>query len=127
MTTGRRRRCGWLDLVVLKYSHLINDYSILNLTKLDILDQLPLLKIAVGYSHHGKPLESFFPADLNVLGEVEVEYVELEGWMKDISKCRTFEELPQKCREYIEFIEKFIGVKIGYIGVGPEREAMIVR
>ena len=127
MTTGRRRRCGWLDLVVLKYSHLINDYSVLNLTKLDILDQLPKLKIAIAYTHASKPLSSFFPADLNLLAEVEVEYVELDGWMSDISKCRTFEELPEKCREYVHFIEKFVGVKIGYIGVGPEREAMIVR
>lgn len=127
VTTGRRRRCGWLDLVVLKYSHLINDYTALNLTKLDILDQLPVLKIAVAYHLDGKKLDRYFPADLSVLDKVEVEYVELEGWMESIEQIKTYDALPQKCREYVEFIEKFMGVRVGWIGVGPGRESMIIK
>ncbi|KAK4701846.1 adenylosuccinate synthase, partial [Phenoliferia sp. Uapishka_3] len=127
VTTGRRRRCGWLDLVVLKYSNLINGYTALNLTKLDILDDLPVLKIAVAYHIDGKPLDSFFPADLEVLAKVEVQYVEMPGWKTSIAEITKYEDLPENCRNYVEFIEKFIGVKVGWIGVGPGREAMIVK
>jgi adenylosuccinate synthase len=127
VTTGRRRRCGWLDLVVLRYSNLINGYTSLNLTKLDVLDTLPLIKIAVGYSIDGVPLDSFFPADLALLDKVEVEYVEMEGWMSSIEEVKVYEDLPVKCKAYVEFIEKFLGVPIGWIGVGPAREAMITK
>ncbi|KAL8278168.1 hypothetical protein RQP46_009341 [Phenoliferia psychrophenolica] len=127
VTTGRRRRCGWLDLVVLKYSNLINGYTALNLTKLDILDDLPTLKIATAYHIDGKPLDSFFPADLEVLAKVEVQYVELPGWKTSIAEITKYEDLPENCRKYVEFIEDFVGVKVGWIGVGPGREAMIVK
>lgn len=121
MTTGRRRRCGWLDLVVMKYSHLINGYTALNLTKLDVLDNLETLKIGVAYHLNGEPLEEYFPADLEVLGNVEVQYVQLPGWKTSIEKITKYDDLPENCRKYIEFIEEFVGVKIGWIGVGPER------
>ncbi|SPC62669.1 probable ADE12 - adenylosuccinate synthetase [Ustilago sp. UG-2017b] len=124
VTTGRRRRCGWLDLVMMRYSCLINGYTSLNLTKLDVLDQLKELKIAIGYVVDGKELPSF-PADLEVLAKVEVEYKTLPGWQQDISKAQTWEELPENCRKYVEFIEQFLGVKIEWIGVGPARESMI--
>ncbi|UZJ57398.1 hypothetical protein CBS101457_006718 [Exobasidium rhododendri] len=126
VTTGRRRRCGWLDLVVLRYSCLINGYSLLNLTKLDVLDNLDELKVAISYHSDGKELTSF-PADLEILAKVQVEYKTLPGWKGDISKATTFEELPQTCREYVKFIEQFLNVHIKWIGVGPGREAMIVR
>lgn len=126
VTTGRRRRCGWLDLVMMRYSCLINGYTSLNLTKLDVLDQLKELKIAVGYVVDGKELPSF-PADLEVLAKVEVQYKTLPGWQQDISKAQTWEELPENCRKYVEFIEQFLGVKIEWIGVGPARESMIHR
>jgi len=67
------------------------------------------------------------PADLELLGRVEVEYVTMPGWKTEISKMKTYEELPEKCREYVEFIETFLGVKIGWIGVGPARSNMITR
>lgn len=126
MTTGRRRRCGWLDLVVAKYSHLINGYSSFNLTKLDVLDQLPELKIATSYEINGEVHETF-PADLGLLEneKVKVHYETLPGWQEDISKCRKYEELPRKCKDYVEFIEKFLGVPIEWIGVGPGRDSMI--
>ncbi|KAI8887027.1 Adenylosuccinate synthetase [Backusella circina FSU 941] len=124
VTTGRKRRCGWLDLVVVNYSHLVNGYTSFNLTKLDVLDQLPTIKVAVAYHLNGKKMESF-PADLSVLEKVEVEYVDLPGWMTDISKITKYEDLPENAKKYIEFIEKETGVPIEWIGVGPGREEMI--
>ncbi|CCA74795.1 probable ADE12-adenylosuccinate synthetase [Serendipita indica DSM 11827] len=126
VTTGRKRRCGWLDLVVLKYSTMINGYDVLNLTKLDVLDGLDEIKVAVKYQLDGKDLDGF-PADLDLLGRVTVEYVTLPGWKSDISKATKFEDLPKKCQEYVEYVENFLGVKIGWIGVGPARDSMISR
>ncbi|KAI9030533.1 Adenylosuccinate synthetase [Hyaloraphidium curvatum] len=126
VTTGRKRRCGWLDMVVLRWSHMINDYSSVNLTKLDVLDQLPEIKIGVAYKLNGKRLEAF-PADLGVLAKVEVEYETLPGWQTDISKVRRYDELPANARKYVERIEELMGVKMEWIGVGAGRDAMIRR
>lgn len=126
VTTGRKRRCGWLDMVILKYSTLINGYTALNLTKLDVLDSFKEIKVATAYKYNGKLLDSF-PADLNVLGNVEVVYEAFPGWESDISKISKYEDLPQNCRNYIEFIEKFLGVPIKWIGNGPARESTIFR
>ncbi|KAF5323740.1 hypothetical protein D9619_012990 [Psilocybe cf. subviscida] len=125
-TTGRRRRCGWLDLVVLKHSTLINGYDSFNLTKLDILDQLPEIKVGVRYLVDGKELTGF-PADLELLAKVEVEYVTLPGWQSSIEKVTKYEDLPENCKKYVEFIEKFMSVPVKWIGVGPGREAMVVK
>ncbi|KAG0175576.1 hypothetical protein DFQ28_008844 [Apophysomyces sp. BC1034] len=126
VTTGRKRRCGWLDLVVLKYSTMINGYTSLNITKLDILDQLPVIKVGVNYLLDGKPLASF-PADLSLLEKVEVEYIEMPGWQSDISKCKTWDELPVNAKKYIEMIERESGVPVEWIGVGAGREEMIYK
>jgi adenylosuccinate synthase len=126
VTTGRTRRCGWLDLVVVKHSHACNDYTAINLTKLDVLDDFDELKVAVGYSHNGQRLEGF-PANLDILAEVDVIYETLPGWKKPTTGAKTFYDLPHQARSYIEYIEKFIGVKIKWIGVGPARDHMIVR
>jgi len=123
-TTGRRRRCGWLDLVVLKYSCLVNGYDTLNLTKLDILGGLLELHVAVRYVVDGKDLEGF-PADLDVLSRVEVVYETLPGWTESISECASYETLPANCKAYVSFIENFLGTPIEWIGVGPGRESMI--
>ncbi|KAI0050870.1 Adenylosuccinate synthetase [Auriscalpium vulgare] len=123
-TTGRRRRCGWLDLVVLKHSCLINGYDTLNLTKLDILDDLAEIKVAVKYLVNGEELPGF-PADLEKLAQVEVSYVTLPGWQSSIASVKTYEELPENCQKYISFIETFLKVPIEWIGVGPGRESMI--
>lgn len=96
-------------MMVVKYSCMINGYTSLNITKLDVLDQLPVIKIATGYLLDGKPLESF-PADLNCLDRIEVQYIEVPGWETDISKCRKYEELPENAKKYIELIEKESGV-----------------
>ncbi|KAF3047656.1 hypothetical protein E8E12_011220 [Didymella heteroderae] len=126
VTTGRKRRCGWLDLVVLKHSHACNDYTTLNLTKLDVLDDFEELKIATSYSHKGQKLEGF-PSNPDVLAEVEVHYETLPGWKKPTTGAKSYYDLPSQAREYIEFIEKFIGVKVKWIGVGPARDHMVVR
>ena len=125
-STGRRRRCGWLDLVVVKYSNSINYYDSLNLTKLDVLDTFETIKIAIAYKIDGEELDSY-PADLEILNRAEVVYHEMPGWQKPTTNARTYYDLPQAARNYVEYIEKFVGVKIKYIGTGPDREAMIKR
>ncbi|KAJ3163949.1 hypothetical protein HDU88_006118 [Geranomyces variabilis] len=126
-TTGRKRRCGWLDMVVMRYSHVINDYTSINLTKLDVLDQLPEIKIGTAYIHNGVKLTSF-PADLHVLEECTVEYETLPGWQTDISKCRSWDDLPANARKYVQRVEELLdGVKVEWIGVGAARDAMIHR
>ena len=128
VTTGRRRRCGWLDLVVVKYSANINHYTSLNLTKLDILDTFPTIKIATAYLHPDthEELESF-PADLDLLGRVKVQYKEMEGWNQSTTGAKKFDDLPAEAREYIDLIEQEVGVKVQYIGTGPGRESMITK
>lgn len=125
-STGRRRRCGWLDLVVVKYSTSINYYSALNLTKLDVLDTFETIKIATAYKVDGQELDSY-PADLDILDRAEVVYHEMPGWQKPTTNAKSYYDLPKQAREYIEFIENFVGVKIKWIGTGPDREAMIKR
>ncbi|EPS93031.1 hypothetical protein FOMPIDRAFT_1154304 [Fomitopsis schrenkii] len=102
VTTGRRRRCGWLDLVVMKHSCLINGYDVLNLTKLDILDDLAEIKVAVQYTLDGKELDGF-PADLELLAKVEVVYVVLPGWKTSIVSARAYDELPDNYRGFRSF------------------------
>ncbi|XP_055333241.1 adenylosuccinate synthetase-like [Paramacrobiotus metropolitanus] len=126
VTTKRPRRCGWLDLVVVKYTHMLNGYAALALTKLDILDVLDELFVGVTYKYNGKPLDSF-PAELDLLEKVEVEYVKMKGWKKDISGARKFEELPPEAQEYISLVEKVVGVPVRWIGVGKHRDAIIFR
>ncbi|EXL95639.1 Adenylosuccinate synthetase [Fusarium oxysporum II5] len=125
-STGRRRRCGWLDLVAVKYGNSINYYDSLNLTKLDVLDTFETIKIAIAYKIDGEELDSY-PADLEILNRAEVVYHEMPGWQKPTTNARTYYDLPRAARDYVEYIEKFVGVKIKYIGTGPDREAMIQR
>ncbi|CAB9525807.1 Adenylosuccinate synthetase [Seminavis robusta] len=125
-TTGRARRCGWLDIPQLKYSTMINGYTAVNLTKIDVLTGLEQVKIGKAYRYKGKYLSSM-PASLEVLGNVEVEYETLPGWTEDISQCRTFEELPLNCQRYILRVQELIGVPIRWIGVGPNRLDVIDR
>jgi adenylosuccinate synthase len=123
-TTGRPRRCGWFDAVVGKYSNQINGFTSINLTKLDVLSGLPVLQIANAYYFKGQILKSF-PSSLEVLENVEVRYEEMPGWKEDISKAKTFEELPINAQNYVRRIEELVGAKVGFIGVGMKREEMI--
>ncbi len=128
VTTGRRRRCGWFDAVVVAYSHQVNDYTSLNLTKLDVLDDFDELKVAVAYKYNGEKLASF-PADLEILEKVEVVYETLPGWKSSTSGVTKWGDLPVNAQKYIKFIENFLGhgLKIKYIGTGPDRSHMVVR
>ncbi|ONK59754.1 uncharacterized protein A4U43_C08F10200 [Asparagus officinalis] len=126
-TTGRPRRCGWLDIVALKYCCQVNGFSSLNLTKLDVLSYLQEIKLGVSYKQlGGKKLESF-PADLSVLEQVQVDYEVLPGWNTDISSIRSYKDLPEAARRYVERIEELVGVPIHYIGIGPGRDALIFK
>ncbi|WVF70876.1 adenylosuccinate synthetase [Kwoniella sp. CBS 6097] len=123
--TGRRRRCGWLDLVVMKYSTMINGYTSLNLTKLDVLDGFEEIKVATGYKIDGVEIDGF-PADLDRLARVEVQYTTLPGWKTDISGFTEYEQLPENAKKYIKFIEDYLNVKVQYVGVGPGREQNLI-
>lgn len=125
-TTGRPRRCGWLDIFVLNYTHRINRFTALNITKLDILSDLAEIKIGVGYSYKGERLKHF-PSNLEVLANVEVEYETMPGWQSDITKVRSYAELPDAARKYIERIEQLVGCPVKWVGVGPGRDEMIER
>lgn len=125
-TTGRPRRCGWLDLVVVRYACQLNGADSLNLTKLDILSGMGKLQVCVGYTLDGLEVEGI-SVDPEIYARVEPIYEELQGWEDDVSVCASFHELPQAARDYIAFIERFTGVSVEYIGVGPGRDQMIVR
>jgi len=125
VTTGRRRRCGWLDLMVLKYSHMINGFTSLAVTKLDILDTFQELKVCVGYKLDGKDLPSF-PADHALLERIEPVYTTIKGWDSSTVDCRTFDSLPEQAKTYLNVIKEFLGVKIGWVGVGQSRDSIIV-
>lgn len=124
VTTGRKRRCGWLDLVILKYAHMINGFTGIALTKLDILDVLDEIKVGVAYKINGKRVP-YFPANMEVLQKVEVEYETFPGWKSDTSAARKWNDLPPKAQNYIRFVENHIGVPIKWVGVGKSRECMI--
>ncbi|CAK7342998.1 unnamed protein product [Dovyalis caffra] len=126
-TTGRPRRCGWLDVVALKYVCQINGFSSLNLTKLDVLSEFSEIQIGVSYKQIDGTLIESFPGDLCLLEELKVEYEILPGWKCDISSIRNYADLPKAAQQYVERIEELVGVPIHYIGVGPGRDALIYK
>lgn len=122
-TTGRPRRCGWFDAVASRYSVMINGFSAINLTKLDVLDDFDTLKIATKYLYKGQELKNF-PADLKILGEVEVVYEEFPGWKENISSAKKISDLPANAQKYVKRIEELLGCPIEFVGVGIGREQM---
>ena len=124
-TTGRPRRTGWLDMCVVKYAAQINGLDCIALTRLDILDTFPEIKICTGYRHNGRLLNEF-PASLKVLGEVEPVYETLPGWNTDTSGIREYDKLPPNCRRYVERIGELAKTRIGIVSVGPDRDQTIV-
>ncbi|KAI9867275.1 MAG: hypothetical protein M1813_009553 [Trichoglossum hirsutum] len=126
VTTKRKRRCGWLDLVIVRYSAAVNNYTSVNLTKLDVLNEFSEVKVAVGYKVDGQLLPTF-PADTSLLSRVEPEYKVFPGWSSSTTKCTSYDQLPREARDYVEFIEDFIGVRIDSIGIGPDREDLLRR
>ena len=125
-TTGRPRRCGWYDAVVGRYSVMINGLTEMNLTKLDVLTGVSTLKIAVSYTYEGQELPSF-PSDLDIVENSTVNYIEMPGWSEDISKVKTFDNLPENAKNYVLKIEELTGCRVSSIGVGPDRNDMIFR
>jgi adenylosuccinate synthase len=125
-TTGRPRRCGWLDLVVLSHSIRLNGVTGLVLTKLDVLSGISPLRVATGYELEGKLLDRV-PANIDDLDRVVPRYRELPGWDEPISGCRSFEDLPKNARHYVETVEHLTGVTATLISVGPGREQSILR
>lgn len=123
--TGRPRRCGWLDLAVVSYAADLNSLDYLAITRLDILDKLPEIKICVGYTLNGEPVKGF-PADLQVLEQCKPVYETLPGWQTDISGIRHYEDLPEAARRYVERISEVTGVRLGIVSVGPNRKQTIV-
>lgn len=125
-TTGRPRRCGWLDAVVLRESVRLNGLTDIALTKLDVLQNLPALQICVAYEYQGRRLE-YLPQEEGALNKVKPVYEELPGFEEDISQCTVFDELPGTVRHYIDRIEELTGVKVSMVSVGADRDQTILR
>lgn len=123
--TGRPRRCGWLDAFMLKYSARLNSLDYLAVTRLDILDKMAKIKMCVGYKIDGQEIKQI-PASLNVLAQVEPIFEEFDGWMTDITAIRTFDELPEQAKAYLNRLCEVAGVALGIVSVGPERDQTIV-
>ncbi len=126
-TTGRPRRCGWLDLVALKYACRINGINELTLTKMDVMDGFEEIKVCTGYKINGGEETKVFPLCLDEIENVEPVYTSMPGWDKDISGMTKWDELPDAAKSYIDFVEKYIGVKFTIISTGPKRSETIVR
>lgn len=126
-TTGRPRRCGWLDLVSLKHATMINGINNLVITKLDVLSGMPTLKIATKYKTEDGKIIDYFTSSTTKLYNYEPMYEELEGWTEDITHARTYDDLPANAKKYIEFIEKHLGINVYLVSVGPERTQNIIR
>jgi adenylosuccinate synthase len=126
VVTGRRRRTGWLDAVALRYSARVNGLTEIALTKLDILSHFGPLKIAVAYDSLGDRYDEF-PRQQRVLYNCHPVYEEIEGWGEDISKVDSYDDLPDAAKRYVERIEDLSGVRVSSVGVGPGREATLMR
>ena len=125
VVTGRRRRCGWLDLVSLKYSVRVNSLTELFITKLDVLSGLEELQLCIGYKTENKVITDY-PYELTTLDSAEPVYETVGGWSDDISSIKNYEDLPENAKTYLKAIEDFIEVPITFISVGPERTENII-
>lgn len=124
-TTGRPRRCGWADLIALRYAVRVNGVDGICMTKLDVLSGLKKIRAGVGYRVGGKTLMEY--GEVRMMERAKTIYRDFEGWNEDITGVRKFGDLPKKAREYVEFVEDYVGVRVRYIGVGPGREEMVGR
>ncbi len=126
-TTGRPRRTGWLDLVSLKHACMINGINNLVITKLDVLTGIHPLKIVTKYKTEDGKIIDYFTSSTTKLYLYEPIYEELPGWDEDISHARSYDELPENAKKYIEFIENYLGINVYLVSVGPERSQNIIR
>ncbi|MDP8266106.1 MAG: adenylosuccinate synthase [Candidatus Aceula meridiana] len=125
-TTGRPRRCGWFDSVLVKYAAMINGTTEIAIMKLDVLDDLKKIKVCTAYRYKGKIIKDF-PLDLEVLRNVKPIYKTLDGWQTPISGIREYRNLPKNAKLYINYLEKLIGRKIKYVSIGSKRSEIIIR
>ena len=123
--TGRPRRCGWLDLVVLRYAKMLNGIDSLVVTKLDVFDAQPEIQVCTGYRYKGRPIKEM-PPDVETLAQIEPEYETLPGWRKPTPGIREIKDLPTAARDYLNFISDEVQTEIGMVSTGPERDATIV-
>jgi len=124
-TTGRPRRCGWFDALVAKYAVRVNGLTGIALTKLDVLDKFETIKVCTAYSYDGQVLDEL-PADLEMFEKCRPVYEELPGWQTDISKIRSFADLPENARNYVKRLEQLVGCPIVMVSVGPRRDETIM-
>ena len=122
-TTGRSRRCGWFDAVVARYAAQVNGFDFWAMTKLDVLDELPMVKICVAYERDDGFRYETFPSDLDELARCRPVYEEMPGWQTPTSEVTRYEDLPLKARAYVERLSTLTGVRIGILSVGPARES----
>lgn len=125
-TTGRPRRCGWLDLVALKYAVIINGVTEIALTKSDVLDSFEEVKLCTHYELDSREID-YFPSNPDVLKSVKPVYKSFKGWNESLKGKKIFKELPENYRNYVSFIEEYINVKINYISTGPSRDEIITK
>ncbi len=123
-TTGRPRRCGWLDLVVLRHAVRVNQLDGLIITKLDVLDSFEEIKVCVAYECEGERIDHF-PASLSTLEKVKPVYITLKGWLKNTKGIKEIKDLPPEARDYINLIEEFTGVPVVMLSTGPRREEYV--
>ena len=124
--TGRPRRTGWFDAVIIRYAVRVNGLTSLAINKLDTLSGIETLKICVAYKKNGEILKDF-PVDISLLEGCEPVYEELPGWTEDLSKCHSFDELPENAKNYIRFIEEQADCHVSMVGVGPDRTQNLMR
>lgn len=122
-TTGRPRRCGWMDLVATRFAAKLNGTNAINLTKLDVLNDLPEIQVCTKYLLDGEEISSL-PATIEDYEKVEPVFETLPGWQADTSAARQIADLPENAQKYIQFIEQFLGIPVKWVGVGVERSAM---
>lgn len=123
-TTGRPRRCGWFDVVAVRYSSRINGFSSIAITKLDVLDELDKINICIGYRYKGKIIDNF-PSQINVLQEVEPIYEQVDGWQTKTSEIRNYDDLPKNAKIYVQRISELLELKVEFVAIGPKRDQII--
>lgn len=125
--TGRPRRCGWFDAEIVRFTAQLNGFSEIALTKLDVLDNLPVIRICTGYHHpDGVGLQHYWEGDARWLGRVKPAYIEVEGWQQPIKGVRQFNQLPKAAQAYVRKVEELVGVPVSFVSVGPGREETIL-
>lgn len=124
-TTGRPRRCGWLDLVAGKYAVMVNGLTHIALTKIDVLSGMKKIKLCVGYEYEGKTFDTF-PPEIKILENATPVYKEMDGWDEDITKAKCFDDLPENAKKYVNFIKDFLSCEYALISVGVDREETMI-